>query len=416
MRRYIFRRLLELIPTTAGVLLLTFTLFHVVGGSPAEDVLGQHANAASLAAFDARHGYDKPLLLGNWAPTRAWDDAWRLPSDGLLAPAFPLPEGRWRLRFAGATPSSAEVLLVSLDATHTNRLASIFGPTFLGGASRTDFDVPAGWQAAAIALPPSPAAARAQLRRRTAHWGDSQLVHYLAGLLRGDLGDSTAYGMRVARVLREGLGPSLALTVPMLIGGSLLALMLAMTAAVWRDAAPDRAVLFGSTLLMSLNYVVWVLAGQFLLAYKLRLFPIWGFEHWTYLLLPIVIGIVSGLGRDIRFYRTVLLDELHRPYVRTAIAKGLPAARVLWVHVLRNSLIPIVTYVSLSVPFLFTGSLLLESFFGIPGLGGVSLNAIHSSDMATVRAVVILGALLYQLVNLATDLCYAWLDPRVRLS
>ncbi len=416
MRRYIFRRLLELIPTTAGVLLLTFTLFHVIGGSPAEDVLGQHANAASLAAFDARYGYDKPLLLGNWALTRAWNDALRLPPDGLLLPSFPLPEGRWRLRLTRATPGTAEILLVSLDAAHSNRLTASFSPESMGRGTRCEFDVPAGWQAAEIALPPCPAAARAQLRRRTAHCADSQLVHYLAGLLSGDLADSTAYGMRVARVLREGLGPSLALTVPMLLGGFLLALMLAMTAAVWRDAAPDRAVLLGSTLLMSLNYVIWVLAGQYLLAYKLRLFPIWGFENWTYLLLPIIIGIVSGLGRDIRFYRTVLLDELHRPYVRTAIAKGLPARRVLWVHVLRNSLIPIVTYLSLSVPFLFTGSLLLESFFGIPGLGGVSLNAIHSSDMATVRAVVIVGALLYQLVNLATDLCYAWLDPRVRLS
>jgi peptide/nickel transport system permease protein len=175
-------------------------------------------------------------------------------------------------------------------------------------------------------------------------------------------------------------------------------------------------VLLGSTVLMSVNYVVWVLAGQNLLAYRLRLFPLWGFEHWTYLVLPVLIGIVSGLGRDIRFFRTVLLDELHRPHVRTAIAKGLPPAAVLLRHVLRNSLIPIITYVSLSIPFLFTGSLLLESFFGIPGLGGASLNAIHSADMATVRAIVILGALLYQLVNLLSDLAYAWLDPRIRLG
>jgi len=106
---------------------------------------------------------------------------------------------------------------------------------------------------------------------------------------------------------------------------------------------------------------------------------------------------------------------VYKPYVRTAQAKGLSGCRIMLCHVLRNSLIPIVTYVSLSIPFLFTGSLMLESFFGIPGLGNVSLNALHSSDMAVVRAVVILGALLYQVVNLFTDLCYAWLDPRVRL-
>ncbi len=417
MRRYIRRRLLELPPATAGVLLLAFVLFHVVGGSPAEVLLGQHADAASLAAFDARHGYDKPLLAGRWAATRAWTDNTPLPADGLLRPAFPLDEGRWRLRLAPPpTPLAAEILLVDFGETSTNRQAAVFRPLRQGRGAEAQWNVPAGWRTAAVVLPPPATTQTARLRRRTAHILDSQLFHYLAALARGDLGDSTAYGTRVARVLREGVGPSLALTVPILAGGTLLARMLAMAAAVWRGGLADRAVLLGSTLLMSVTYVVWVLAGQFLLAYKLRLFPIWGFEHWTCLLLPVLIGIVGGLGHDVRFFRAVLLDELHRPYVRTAIAKGLPRTRVLWVHVLRNSLVPLLTYVSLSVPFLFTGSLLLEGFYGIPGLGGVTLNAIHSADMATVRAVVIIGALLYQLVNLLADLASAWLDPRIRLG
>ena len=136
-------------------------------------------------------------------------------------------------------------------------------------------------------------------------------------------------------------------------------------------------------------------------------------ENW---LMALAIGIVSSLGMDVRFFRTAILDEMYRPYVLAARAKGLSRARILVRHVLRNALIPIVTYVSLSIPYLFTGSLLLESFFGIPGLGSVSINAIHSADMAVVRAVVVLGALLYQFVNLATDLAYAWLDPRVRFE
>lgn len=315
MLRYTLKRILALIPTLIGVLLLTFILFHVVGGSPAEVVLGQHANADAIAEFNAKFGYDKPLLIGHKG----------------------------------------------------SRL-------------------------------------------------DSQFSHYVISLVKGDFGDSTAYGMRVADVLKSGVGPSLTITVPILIGGTIIALMLAMTAASWRGKWPDKAVLFGSTLLMSVNYVVWILAGQFFLSYKLRLFPIWGFEGFTYVILPVIIGIFSGLGRDIRFFRTVILDEMSKPYVRTAVSKGLSRRRVLWGHVFRNSLIPVLTYVSLSVPYLFTGSLLLESFFGIPGLGGVSLNAINSADMATVRAVVILGSLLYQVVHLVTDLCYAWLDPRVRLN
>ena len=406
MLRYLLKRLFELLPTTAGVLLLTFVLFHVVGGSPAEVALGQHANAASLAAFDARHGYDKPLLFGHWAPSRAIDEAAPVPEDGRLVPAFPLSAGTWRLRLPdGLSPAALQ--LVRDESVTTQRL------------EKTVFTIEEDECCTTIFLQGTPAnggRSGIRIQRRTRHFFDSQLWHYLSSLARGDLGESTAYGMRVADVLKSGVGPSLTITVPILVFGTILALMLGMTAAVWRDRAPDRAILFGSTLLMSVNYVVWILAGQFLLAYKLRLFPIWGFENWTYAVLPVIIGVFSGLGRDVRFFRTVLLDELGRPYVRTAIAKGLPRRRVLWGHVFRNSLIPVVTYVSLSIPYLFTGSLLLESFFGIPGLGGVSLNAIHSADMATVRAVVILGALLYQLVNLATDICYEWLDPRVRLQ
>ena len=152
------------------------------------------------------------------------------------------------------------------------------------------------------------------------------------------------------------------------------------------------------------------------LAFKFKLFPIWGYANWTYLALPVLIGIISSLGVDVRFFRTAVLDEIYKPYVRTARAKGLSGPRILVKHVLRNSLIPIVTYVALAIPYLFTGSLMLETFFGIPGLGNVSLNAIHSADMAVVRALVVLGALLYQGVNLITDLAYAWLDPRVRLG
>ena len=219
----------------------------------------------------------------------------------------------------------------------------------------------------------------------------------------------------VAEVLGAGVVPSLSLTVPILAGSVMIALMLAMLAAAYRGRAVDRAILVVSTLLMSVNYVVWVLAGQFFFSYKAGIFPVWGYEGAFYLVLPVMIGIFSSLGTDVRFFRTAILDEIYRPYVLAARARGLSGAAVMVRHVLRNALIPIVTYVSLSIPYLFTGSLLLESFFGIPGLGAVSINAIHSADMAVVRSVVVLGALLYQFVNLATDLLYAALDPRVRL-
>ena len=331
MIRYVFRRLLETIPTTLGILLLTFALFNVVGGSPAETILGKNASAESIAAFNHKWGYDKPLLIGG---------------------------------FQGSKVSGFQGFRVLGD----------------GGLF------------------------------------DSQFGHFIGDLCKGDFGYSIENQEPVIDVLKRGVGPSLSLTVPILVGGVIVALMLATVAAALRGGWADRTILFASAVLMSVNYVVWVLAGQFFLSYKAGIFPVWGYENVWYLALPVLIGILSSLGTDVRFFRTVILDEVYKPYVLTARAKGLSPVVVMTRHVLRNALIPIVTYVSLSIPYLFTGSLLLESFFGIPGLGSVSINAIHSADMAVVRAIVVLGALLYQFVNLATDLLYAALDPRVRLG
>jgi peptide/nickel transport system permease protein len=243
-----------------------------------------------------------------------------------------------------------------------------------------------------------------------------QFANFVLGLCKGDFGYSLEYREPVIDVLARGVGPSLTLTVPILVFGTLAALALAMMSAAFRGRAVDKAVLLASTVFMSVNYVVWVLAGQFFLSYKAGLFPIWGYTGVYSLALPVMIGVLSSLGSDVRFFRTAILDEMYKPYVLTARAKGLSGATIMVRHVLRNALIPVTTYVSLSIPYLFTGSLLLESFFGIPGLGSVSINAIHSSDMAVVRTVVVLGALIYQFVNLATDLLYAALDPRVRLA
>ena len=321
MLKYVLRRLAETVPTTIGILLLTFALFNVIGGSPAEVVLGKNATAESVAAFNHKWGYDKPLVIG------------------------------------------------------------------------------IGDQGSGIR-----------------GWWDSQFFNFVGGLCKGDFGYSLENQEPVLEVLKRGVGPSLSLTVPILIGGVIVALMLATLSAAVRGSLVDRSILVFSAVLMSVNYVVWVLAGQFFLSYKAGIFPVWGYENALYLVLPVMIGIFSSLGTDVRFFRTAILDEVYRPYVLTARAKGLSGFTIMMRHVLRNALIPIVTYVSLSIPYLFTGSLLLESFFGIPGLGSVSINAIHSADMAVVRAVVVLGSLLYQFVNLLTDVLYAFLDPRIRMS
>ncbi|HDL77139.1 MAG TPA: ABC transporter permease [Lentisphaerae bacterium] len=269
-----------------------------------------------------------------------------------------------------------------------------------------------------------------RLRRRMNHPWESQLFFYLGQLCpvaietaprwrlrwKGvDLGVSYATNQRVSRMLLDGLVPSLTLTIPIFVGGLVLAVFVALICAYLRDTVVDRFFVVFSVALMSINYLVWIVGGQYLLGYRLGWFPVWGYESWRYLLLPVLIGIVRGLGADIRFYRTVMLDEMYRDYVRTAEAKGVSRAGILFRHVLKNAMVPIVTTTVIAIPFLYTGSLLLESFFGIPGLGYLGVNAINSSDVDVVRALVLIGSILYVLANLLTDVCYALVDPRVRL-
>jgi len=243
-----------------------------------------------------------------------------------------------------------------------------------------------------------------------------QYWKFVVNICRGELGTSVDYRQPVAQVIREGALVSLSLTVPLLLIGLAVSLSLGLLCAACAGRGPDRATLAVVTVIMSVNYVIWVTAGQYFFAFKLKLFPVWGYANWTYLLLPVLIGVMSGIGGDTRLYRTLILDEIRRPHVRTAIAKGLSPAAVLLRHVLRNSLVTVTTNVSLAVPYLFVGSILLESFFGIPGLGGIGLNAVNSADYDMVRAVVLIGSALYQLSNLAGDLVVAAIDPRVRLA
>ena len=379
-----------MVPTTFGVLMLSFVLFYVVGGSPAATVLGQHASQRAIAAFDAANGYDLPLFCGNWYTV----DALRKATDGsgTTELAFALGPGRYDL------PGAARL---TLREAKTGTVRHEVG--------RTEVTVPEGWTLTG-------ADGATEVRRHTRHFFDSQFVRYLNGLIHLDLGMSLETKQPVTTVLAQGLLPTLSLSVPILLFGAGIGVVLGLLCAAFQGGLLDKGVLAVSTLLMSVNYVVWILLGQFLLGFKWPIFPIWGYESAYYLALPVLIGVVSALGFDVRFYRAAILDEVYRPYVRTAVSKGVSRGRVLFVHVLRNSLIPIVTYISLSIPYLFTGSLLLESFFGIPGLGCVSINAINSADMSVVRAVVIFGALIYQVVNLLTDIAYGWLDPRVRFA
>ncbi|WP_300493140.1 ABC transporter permease, partial [uncultured Methylophaga sp.] len=171
---------------------------------------------------------------------------------------------------------------------------------------------------------------------------------------------------------------------------------------------------------MSFSSLFYFIAGQFLIGKVMQLVPISGFGEGLntlkFLLLPVAIGIISGIGSGSRWYRTLFLEEISKDYVRTARAKGLSEIRVLFQHVLKNAMIPILTGAVVVIPTLFMGSLILESFFGIPGLGSYTIDAIHAQDFAIVRAMVFLGSVLYILGLLLTDISYTFVDPRVRMD
>jgi peptide/nickel transport system permease protein len=172
--------------------------------------------------------------------------------------------------------------------------------------------------------------------------------------------------------------------------------------------------------LMSVSTLFYIIVGQFLISKVWHWVPISGFSVGSdavkFLILPVIIGIVGNIGSNTRWYRTIFLEEMNKDYVRTARAKGLPERLVLFKHVLRNAMIPILTGAVVVVPMLFLGSLLIESFFGIPGLGSYTIDAINSQDFAIVRAMVFLGSILYILGLILTDISYTLVDPRVRLD
>ncbi len=248
-----------------------------------------------------------------------------------------------------------------------------------------------------------------------------QFGNYLKQIVTFDYGRSFSTKQEISTMVARGIGPSLTLTVPAFMFTTFLSVALGLLVAYFRGRAVDRIVVFLCVVGMSLPMLGYILFGQYYLAFKAGLFPISGFDYgwpdrFEYILLPMLIMIVVSLGYDVRFYRTAVLEEVSQDYVRTARAKGLSESRIFMKHVLKNSMIPILTNVVIEIPLLILGAFLLESFFGIPGIGGITIDAIHNSDLPVIKAMTTLQALLLILGNLATDILYTLVDPRVSLK
>lgn len=312
MLAYILRRLWQMVPTMAGVVLLVFVLFNFVGGDPAYLLAGKMSSAQEIENIRRQLGMDQP----------------------------------WHV----------------------------------------------------------------------------QLWLFVRQILTGDFGTSWSTGEPVSAIIGSRLGPSLTVLVPLTILETVIAVALALAVAFVRGSLTDRAVMVACTVGMSVSILVYIIVFQYFFAYRLGWFPVqgWGgsLAHnlLHYAALPILIGLAVSLAPTLRLYRTFVLDEANKDYVRTARAKGLPERRVMWVHVLRNAAIPIITHVMASLPALLIGAFLLERFFGIPGIGREVMLAVERSDFPVIKAITIYVAAATMLFNLLTDLLYQAVDPRIKLA
>ena len=237
-----------------------------------------------------------------------------------------------------------------------------------------------------------------------------------AGMFVLDFGYSDD-GRNISREIVTRMGPSLSIALPTFLAGLVSYVSFALLMTLFRATALDMAGVTLCVVLMSISGLFYIIGGQFLVGKLWHLVPISGFGEgsFKFVVLPVVIGVIGGVGSSSRWYRTIFLEEIGRDYVRTARAKGLSELRVLFTHVLKNAMIPILTGVVVVIPLLFMGSLLTESFFGIPGLGSYTIDAINAQDFSVVRAMVFLGSLLYIAGLILTDISYTLVDPRVRL-
>ena len=240
-----------------------------------------------------------------------------------------------------------------------------------------------------------------------------------ARLFVGDFGRAED-GRDIAREITSRMGPSLAIALPTFILGLFVTVSLALLLALFRATPLDFWGVVLCVAMMSSSGLFYIIGGQFLISKLWRLVPISGFagglDAWKFLILPVAIGVIAGIGSSTRWYRTIFLEEIGKDYVRTARAKGLSEITVLFRHVLRNAMIPILTGVVVVIPMLFMGSLLTESFFGIPGLGSYTIDAIQAQDFAVVRAMVFIGSVLYIVGLMLTDISYTFVDPQVRFE
>ena len=454
---FVLRRLGQSVVTILSVMILTFLLFRVIAGDIASAHVGQKATLQERRDWMRRHGYDRPWIINVDRQLEIVDKT-RGPStfaakdtgDGKAAEVLGLVPHRVRDK-----EDDSEKLLVGGYVTWLSRetaISKLTGGQPLLKEPKAEPETPRSSRPAATRPDKTPAAIkiglsdgtalevdvgglvtcgalldrinlhadnRGRVQARISTWSISKL---LDTQFADHLWKSVTFQARsletnekLTEIIAERAPKSLALTVPTMALGWLVGLVISCFVAYYRGTLIDKVGVFLSVLGMCVPLLAFMIYGQWLM-FKIAPTHAYGLAYRSNVYIPVLIMVIAGLGSSVRFYRTVILDETNRDYVRTARAKGLPVATVLFRHVLKNCMLPILTNLIMAIPFLMLGSLLLEGYFGIPGLGDMLLSSINNRDEPIMSAVVFLTALIYTIGLLITDVSYAVFDPRIRLQ
>lgn len=462
MGSYILRRLVQSALTVLGVMVITFLLFRVIAGDVSASFISEKSKASQRAEWKHNYGYDRPELFNvhrrleiidrttGTSPLSMRDVRGSRLADALamfpankddLAEATPLdgqPPARMLIgRYARwLKPDDA---IAQIAAGHPAK-STAAAPATATAPSSQPASAPDGpaiqftlTDGSTLIVPTDNLTTVGQLmdRIRSTSGNDGRLVARLSQWSVADLLDSQFFhhlknsvtfntrslkdNRPLLQIIRDHAPYSLAITVPAMVLGWLLDLALASLVAYYRGRAIDHIVVFLSVIGMCVPILAFMMYGQYLM---FQLWPrhAYGVFYPVNVYVPIAIMVVAGLGPSVRFYRTVILDETSRDYVRTARAKGVSGPGIMFRHVLRNCMLPILTSLVMSIPFLIMGNLLMETYFGIPGLGDLMVTSINERNEPILNGLVFLLSLVYTLGVLITDLSYAVFDPRIRLQ
>ena len=426
MIKFIINKIFFSIAVVLGVLLLTFLLFNVAAGDPAAPLLGKNASPAEVESLRMKLGSNLPVIYGKYIATESFNapdfrgknfNSSAINAEFNASNHIVLNNGElsFQRNFISDNPACVQIvfkgdLVINGENYTRKKFAESVIPIY----------------AENLIIKGNAEISMLKFVYQQENPFNSQFCKLFKEIIAisatppyvkfFEMGNSITTNEPIEKIILKGMLPSLALMLPIFFGEMIISIILSLIACAFKDTLLDRVIVITGVMLMSFSYLVLIIFFQWFFGYYCNLFPVWGYGDIRYLLLPIITGVFYGIGSGVRFYRTVFINEIHKEYLRTAKAKGCSNFTIYAKHLLKNALIPIIAQASATLPFLFTGSLLLETFFGIPGLGSASIDALNNSDLQLLKALVIFSSILFVVINFISDFLYSLADPRIKRS